>query len=124
VFWPRAITALLMLASVAATAAVLWLAVGGIRKRWARFLACLVLTIPIWFALATPLIRGGEWKLSDGRWCCIVCGALERRITYGDATLWTYSARESEVTEESRRFADWYWRTVRLSHSHDWMPVG
>jgi hypothetical protein len=115
---------LLLIGTLGGWIALLWFASSWIRKRWARILACTVVALPTWVVICVPIVAWVLRPMEEGRWCCVVCGATEQRLVYGSWILWTGASRDLEAARDGERFEEWFHRTIRAPHEHDWIHAG
>jgi hypothetical protein len=101
-----------------------WWGTRWIPKRWARIYARIVLAPAFVFVLFHPLGERIGGSVSEGEWQCLVCGAMEQRLTYFGWTLKTEAPKDVWEEGDSRPFERWYEREIRTPHEHDWVPVG
>ncbi len=95
-----------------------WLGTCWIRRRSARIglRALIAPTCVIAFA--------GISSWDEGTWQCLVCGAMEQRVTYVGLVLEKSPPNGVPEDEDCRAFERWYDSEIRTPHPHDWVPVG
>jgi hypothetical protein len=79
-------------------------------------LAGLLIGGTLLFAIGRPL--------EEGNWRCLVCNAIEHRVTYRGWTLHRERRHDVEEIPDTRAFEGWYDREIGAAHKHDWNPIG
>lgn len=101
-----------------------WLATRWTLKRWNRIDSRVVLVPVLWLLIGVPLLFAIGDPLEEGNWRCLVCNAIEHRVTYRGWILHRERRHDVEETLDTRAFEAWYDREIGIAHEHDWNPIG
>jgi len=96
----------------------IWLGTCWIRRRSVKI---------YWRMVMTPMCliaSAGIVSWDEGTWQCLVCAAMEHRLTYFGWILEKGPPEAAPKEEDPAPFERWYQREIRVPHTHDWVPVG